>query len=493
MTLGSMLMMIAAVAIALTLLTGFVLKAQKSWLMTFLQHFCGSLFIWSGYVKAVDPMGTAIKMEQYFAEFEQTASGSFLSFLAPVFPFLSSHSLAFSLLIILFEIVLGLFVVLGIKPKFTVWSFMILVVFFTVLTGYTYLTGYVPSGVNFFDFGQWADYNSTNMKVTDCGCFGDFIKLEPKISFFKDLFLLIPAFYFLLRRREMHQLFTPMIRNVFAAFCFIGLSLFCYRNTVMDEPIQDFRPFKAGVNIREVKAKEEEAENAVKIIAYKLTDKKTGKVTEVPFDQFLKEISKYPSEQYDFDQIKTEPAIKKTKISEFAIYDTEGNEFTEDLLNAQKPIFLIIIPKLYGSAGAENTVVQDTVWTIDSTKTDANGQFQKSVVAINKVTQDQKVMVWDPQYVEIFGKTINPFVEEAEKGGVKTLAVVAGVNKEDIEDFRHTAQTSYPFFTADDVLLKTIMRSNPGVVLIQNGKIIQKWHYRKLPTFAEVSKEYLGK
>ena len=71
----------------------------------------------------------------------------------------------------------------------------LLVAFFTVLTGFTYLTGFVPDGSNFFDFGSWVGvHNENNMKVKDCGCFGDFIKLKPKTSFLKDVFLLFINF-----------------------------------------------------------------------------------------------------------------------------------------------------------------------------------------------------------------------------------------------------------------------------------------------------------
>ena len=59
-------------------------------------------------------------------------------------------------------------------------------------------------------------------------------------------------------------------------------------------------------------------------------------------------------------------------------------------------------------------------------------------------------------------------------------------SKNKIDDFRHAAQTAYPFYVADDILLKTIVRSNPGVVLMKDGKIVNKWHYKKLPKFEEV-------
>jgi len=175
MTLGFLVSIIGGIALALTLLIGIVLREQKNWLMTYAQSFVGALFIFSGFVKAMDPLGTAYKMEQYFVEFESTFSETWLSFIAPLFPALSEASITFSVVMIVFEIVLGLMILIGSSPRFSSWAFFLLVAFFTFLTGFTYLTGYVPNGVNFFEFGQWTAFEETNMKVTDCGCFGDFL------------------------------------------------------------------------------------------------------------------------------------------------------------------------------------------------------------------------------------------------------------------------------------------------------------------------------
>ena len=128
--------------------------------------------------------------------------------LAPLFPALSEQSTGFSIFMVTFEIVLGVMLIVGWRRKLTAWLFFLLVVFFTLLTGFTFLTGYVPSDANFFDFAKWGPYVKDQMRVTDCGCFGDFIKLDPRISFYKDLGLMIPAIlFFLFRSKWMHQIF----------------------------------------------------------------------------------------------------------------------------------------------------------------------------------------------------------------------------------------------------------------------------------------------
>jgi hypothetical protein len=84
-------------------------------------------------------------------------------------------------------------------------------------------------------------------------------------------------------------------------------------------------------------------------------------------------------------------------------------------------------------------------------------------------------------------------VAAAEKAGFKVFAVTAPNDPAVIDDFRHATQSAYPFHTADDLLLKTIQRSNPGLVLWKDGKVIQKWHFKKLPGFEEIQKNYMVK
>ena len=138
MKLLTLVLYIAIAAAVLTGMMGLLKKGHKSWLMTFLQHFTGILFIISGLVKAVDPMGTAFKMEQYFTEFEYTFAETAFKFLSPLFPFLSSISLVFSIVMIIFEIVLGVMLIMGHKGKLTSWLFLLLVLYFTMLTGFTF-------------------------------------------------------------------------------------------------------------------------------------------------------------------------------------------------------------------------------------------------------------------------------------------------------------------------------------------------------------------
>ena len=121
------------------------------------RYFVGVLFIFSGLIKLNDPIGFSFKLEEYFGP---TVFN--LDFLIPIV-------LPMAIFIVILEVVLGIFLIIGFKKKFTLWSLLLMIIFFTFLTWYS------------------AYFN----KVTDCGCFGDAIKLTPWESFTKDVVLLV--------------------------------------------------------------------------------------------------------------------------------------------------------------------------------------------------------------------------------------------------------------------------------------------------------------
>ncbi len=497
MTIYTLLLYVGIAAAILTALTGLAFKAQvKSWLMTYLQHFCGSLFIFSGFVKAVDPLGTAFKMEQYFAEFFYTFNETSLKAIAPMFPWLSGHSVVFSIVMIVFEIALGFMLLLAWRPKLTSWLFLLLVLFFTVLTGFTYLTGYVPSGVNFFEFGKWGEYVKTNMRVTDCGCFGDFLKLKPKVSFFKDVFLLLPALYFVFRFKKMHELFSAGVRGWIVLLFTLGFAVFCWRNTFWNEPYIDFRPFRAGVDVRAQREKEAtEEEAAYKILAYKMKRKSNGEVITVPYEQYMKEYEKYPEAEFEMEQVKANADYEHSKISEFEITAANGSNMTDALLSDTGYFLMVVAYKLKEQPTKEMKTINqpDTIFMVDTVKIEGTDSFKlvQKVQSIGSKEVKQEVTLFDPEYVARFTGTINPVMKAAEGTGVKLFAATAPNDPAVIEDFRHETQSAYPFFTGDDLLLKTIQRSNPGIVLWKDGKILAKWHYKDMPTFEQMRAQYI--
>jgi len=494
-SLPTLLISFAVIGALLTVWTVRV-KQTKSVLWTFMQHFCGVWFIFSGLVKADDPIGTAYKMEDYFAAFEPTFAGlnNVFAGIAPLFPWLAGYAEGFSIFMIVLEIVLGAMLMLGYSRKWTAWLFFLIVVFFTALTGFTFLTGFVPTEANFFDFAQWGPYVKTQMRVTDCGCFGDFIKLDPKISFFKDLGLMIPAFMFLLRSRNMHQLWTAKVRNITVGATTVASLLFCFQNTYWDLPMVDFRPFKIGSNVRE--RKELESNAKVDILGWVLrNDSLDQTVTYMePEPNKYTYVKQYPKNLgwKVKDQIQTDMYVEqdgqkipitKTKVSDFAIESSDG-EVTEDILNEPGYSLMIIAYKLKGQKQIETVAVPDTTWASDTVRVSKDSFYlQQRIVTVGQKTYEKEVFIPAADYAERFQNEVNPLAEAAAKAGWKVYAITTYGDAESASDFARRVKAKYPFYKGDDKLLKTIIRANPGVVVWKDGVVLDMYHHRHLPTF----------
>ncbi len=493
----SLPVLLTTFAITGAILTWLTRSRSTNILMSFLQYFCGVWFVFSGLVKAVDPIGTAYKMEDYFVQFESTFDGltNFMKGLAPMFPALAKQSTGFSIFMVTFEIVLGVMLIVGWRRKFTAWLFFLLVVFFTLLTGFTFLTGYVPSEANFFDFAKWGPYVKEQMRVTDCGCFGDFIKLDPRISFYKDLGLMIPALFFLFRSKWMHQLVDG--KRGWVVGISTALTLFlCYRNTYADLPMVDFRPFKIGNNIREIKEREEKARSNVQVTGWVLENTATGQVVTFmePEPGKITYYKTYPKDQNwkVKDQIKTEPFVEEngqkvpvpeTKVSQFAVEDNANNEMAEEILAEPGYSLMIVAYHLEGEMVKETYSVQDTLWAMDTI------QVTKDSMAIVKrfsQTRNSEATreVFEPEahYGSLFKDGVNPVADAAKKAGWKVYAITTFADAEKGISLGKKTGATYPFYRADDKLLKTIIRANPGLVVLKDGKVLDMYHHRHLPS-----------
>jgi len=473
---------------------------SKNTFWTFLQHFCGVWFVFSGLVKAIDPIGTAYKMEDYFVAFTQTAEGltNIFKGIAPLFPFLATYSLGFSVFMTVLEIALGIMLMIGYSRKWTAWLFFLTMVFFTVLTGFTFLTGYVPQEDNFFDFAKWGPYIKTQMRVTDCGCFGDFIKLDPKVSFFKDIFLMVPAFLFLLRSKNMHQLWTKGIRAVLLIATIAVSAYLCYRNAYLDLPMVDFRPFSIGTNLRERFELEKSAQ--VDVLGWVLENDSTKQVIKFmePEAGKITYYKTYPKNQgwKVKDQIQTDWYVKKgdqrmpitkTKVNDFAVEDAENGEVTEDLLAEKGNSLMIVAYKLKGEKKKETLTVQDTVYAVDTIRVNKDSiHSTRRVASITPRTIEREIFVPTPEYAALFRDQLNPLADAAAKAGWKVYAITTIGDAPVAADFKRTTGAAYPFYKADDKLLKTILRANPGVVVLKDGVVTGMYHDRHLPKFEQL-------
>lgn len=441
MTVYTLFMYIAIVAILLTATLGVGHSKLKEHqvihpLQWFVQYFVGSLLIFSGLVKAVDPLGTAYKMKDYFTEFDVQGF--------PFMEIMQNNVLAFSVIMLVLELVLGAALILGLGQKKTTWLTLGMMAFFTLLTGFNYLTGYTskPDAVGIFEFSKWENFSDANIRITDCGCFGDFMKLKPIETFCKDIILTIMASFLLLSTNKLKELFprgnagVMNIRVNLTVVLVVVAFGFCLMNFYFDKPMVDFRPFAEGIDLRTAKEICAEDQPEVEII-YTYKNVASGEEVVVPVKEMTNH--KYLWEKDENGEKKWESVPDKmvrNVIKEGCSSQIQYFEYPEIL---EEPNYNLVVV-----AG-------------DLDKADKNAF-----------------------------KQIGDIAAKAEKKGVKTRAFYYYTGKQTIDEFRHDVNGAYEFNTADDKLLKTIVRANPGLLLIKDGKVVGKWHHKHIPTFEEL-------
>ena len=298
----------------------------------------GVLFIFSGLVKVNDPKGTAIKLEEYFEVFA--------SDFTPLFRELVPYSLYIAVFIIVLEVILGVAVLIWWRMRGMAWVLLVLISFFTFLTFYS------------------AYFN----KVTDCGCFGDAIPLDPWQSFYKDIIL----FFFIIiifinRKRDLR--FLTKTANAGIIILTIAASTWLCIYAINHLPFIDFRAYKIGNDI--------------------------GKMMKPSAPLKYTYIMEKDGETYEFQE-----------------YPTEGGYEYKDIV-LQNP-------------EAQAKITDFSVWNNES--------------------------------------------------------------EADFEAFRHEHQLAVPYYFVDGTVSKTMIRSNPGLLLLDDGVVKGKWHYNDVPDAATVKR-----
>lgn len=355
----------------------------------FSRFFVGGLFIFSGLIKLNDPVGTEIKMEEYFEVFA-VDFGSFFHYFIP-------WSMEIGMIMIVLELALGAAILINYRMQLTTWVLLLLMVFFTFLTFYS------------------AYFN----KVTDCGCFGDAIKLTPWESFTKDVILMVFVLHLWWHRKR----FVPALRTREGHAVVAGvvvLSVFLGIYAIRHLPFIDFRAYKIGNNIPQQMQPPEQP-----VVEYLFT--KDG--NEVRSEKFLSAEEGY---KYVSFKVLNEDKIKP-KITDYAVNSPEGEDLTQWTFQGNKLLLIIY----------------------DVRKASAN-----NMDAIRQLTR------------ELDGKI--------------DMMILTSSAGEDMEAFRHENQLAVPFAYADMTVLKTIIRSNPGICLWQNGTVRGNWHHNDTPTALEL-------
>lgn len=356
----------------------------------------GIVFVFSGFVKGVDPLGTSYRLEDYFIAFNW-------SFFIPL-------ALFFSIVLVTTEFLVGMMLLFNLRMKFTSWLLLMMMVFFTLLT------------LN----------DAINNPVPDCGCFGDAIKLTNWQTFYKNL-VLMPLALIIWSYRKKFKPFTNkrlqwLLAGVFAAL-FAGFSHYCYSHL----PVIDFTEWKVGHKLY--------PENP-KPVKYYLTyrNKKSGETKEYLSPNYPFSDSVWMSQWEFVSQRVDDPNQYYGKG--LLITDTTGNNITESIV--RNPGYQLVIN------------------AYDLSKT--------NIAAFKK---------------------LDAFCLQAYADDIPAVALVSAENKV-IKQFADANKLHLQFCTTDDIILKTIVRSNPGLLLMKDGVILKKWHYNDLPSYADFRKS-LGK
>ncbi|MFD1293485.1 BT_3928 family protein [Lutibacter holmesii] len=309
--------------------------------LVFISRFIVAItFIFSGFVKLVDPLGSAYKFQEYFG-----ADVLNMEFLIP-------YALPFSILLIVAEIMLGVMLLVGYLPKFTAWSLLAIILVFLFLTWYS----------AYFD------------KVTDCGCFGDAVKLTSWGTFYKNIVLVLLILLLVWQVKYITPLFSLNVGKWITFLSFFAFLYITY-HVLVHLPIIDFRPYAVGENISEG--------------------------------------MEYKGEE--------EPPIH-----DFYLESVEGEDLTEVILSEDK-IMLVIAYNL--------------------SKSDLQG-----FTGIKKVTDD------------------------AIKEGYTVYGLSSSMDEE-YQEIKNNFNLNFEMLFGDETMLKTIIRSNPGVLILNNGTVIGKWSW----------------
>lgn len=273
-------------------------------LLTISRIIVGILFIFSGLIKANDPLGLSYKMQEFFEVWGWHS--------------LNDYTLAFSVLMIAFEIIAGVAVLVGWKMRLFSWLLLLLIIFFTFLTGYALFSG----------------------KIKECGCFGDCIPLQASQSFIKDLILLaLIAFIFAFRDRIQPAL---NIRNSLLILFFTVIFSFSLQWYVLQHlPVVDCLPYKVGNNIPEKMKIPPGAIPDSTVINFVYETK--GKQVEFTADKFPDDFN---DSTYKFIK-RYDKLVRKgnaeSSIKDFSLQSIYENDTTQALLNEESyQLFLFL-------------------------------------------------------------------------------------------------------------------------------------------------------
>jgi hypothetical protein len=352
----------------------------------------GVVFIFSGFVKAVDPLGSAYKFSDYFSAFR--------------LDFLDVISLPLGIGLSAFELVLGITLILGYRRKVISRVVMWFMLFFTLLT--LVLALFNP--------------------VSDCGCFGDALILTNWQTFLKNVVLMIFVLMLFLGRNQETATGNAVREWMMVLFIYLTVCLFGLWN-FRHLPLLDFRPYDVGTVI----AEEMEIPEGAPVDEYETTliyrNKESGEDVEFTIDN-------YPGDTLLWEFVTSESKLVnkgyEPPIHDFAIMDAFGYDLVDQLLTDPGYTLLMICHDL--EKADESALLRSRQWA-----------------QLDRLSGDFSFYPVTASTTEV------------------VLETVASLD------------LGYDFLAADQIMLKTMVRSNPGFMLLNDGAIVSKWGYRDFP------------
>ena len=411
--------LIVLLAVQLLLINGADFIAKMAILTHISRFLVGGLFIFSGFIKANDPVGFSYKLKEYFEVFTAAVKDGNFEFFTGFFEGMAHIALPLAVLLCASEIILGAMLLIGYKSNLTLWLLLGQIAFFTFLTFYS------------------ACFN----KVTTCGCFGDFLVLKPWTSFWKDIVLLILITLLFAGRKNINPLTNPLVTNtlfILALLFSLGFPIYAIRNL----PPLDFRAYKIGNNIKEKMKKGEGYQDAVIETGFiyenlKTSEKKHFDLKNYPWQDTLN------WKWFATDNVVIKEAQNPPKITDFTVNTFDGVNITDSILNDKNYSFWLIMHDINLTANNESLIAK-----------------------------------------------INDFYKLASQSGYKIIALTAS-SAADVDKFKHTHNALVDFAMVDGTVLKTMIRSNPGLILVKDGAVIMNWHHNNFPTFSDAKQKYI--
>ena len=285
-------------------------------------------------------------------------------------------------------------------------------------------------------------YSAYFQVVQTCGCFGDAIPLTPWQSFSKDVVLLLLIVIIFVNRRNIKPLFSAKTSDnllIASVVISIGFGLYTYNFS----PVVDFLPYKVGANIPEEMATPPGAKPDEYELTYNLKNKKTAETKTMTNTEYMK-TGIWKDNNWEVVGQPESRLVKKgftPKIRDLAIQDAQGTDYTKELIS--NPYYNVIIV-----ANDLAKADEDAIGRLNAMAKNLDEDFHTRTVMLTSNSH---------QYTEAYAK-------------------------------QH--KLMFEIFYADGVPLKTMVRANPGILLLKNGVVLGKWHYHSLPKYDVLVNKY---